>query len=72
MPMGANQRLILPKSFKPAGIKLGIKNRVLDVFVPQVALDGASVDALGCKLVAFGVPEHVGVDGKFDAGVFTY
>ncbi len=44
------RRSILPEVIETVGGKLGVEDRVLDVFVPQIVLDGTSVLAVVGKL----------------------
>jgi hypothetical protein len=61
---------VFAKSLKSAWVKLCIENSVLNVLMPQVALNGPSVLAPGSKRKALRVPQHVRVNGEFKAGLF--
>ena len=44
---------------------------MLNILVPQVVLYGSCVVAFIRKLVAAGMPQHVGMDWESDAGIDT-
>jgi len=44
---------------------------VLDIFVPQIVLQGAGVVAIVCKLEPAGMPEHVRMDCKRHLGALA-
>jgi len=64
----ADGRLVSPESVKSLGRQLGIPNRMRDVLVPQVVLDGSCVVPVVRQLVSAGVSQHVGVDREGDLG----
>lgn len=47
---------------------MGVNDGVLNVFMAEIGLNGSSIDAVGGKLIAFAVPEHVRMYRKFDTG----
>ena len=53
---------VLPESVEPGTGQLRVSDRVLNVFVAKVELDGPGVLALVGQLVTGGVPEHMGMD----------
>src|SRR5262249_2357268 len=57
-----------PEIPEPIGRQLGIADRVLDVLVPEVVLQGSSVVAVIGQLEAAGVAQHVGMDCKRHLG----
>ncbi len=52
-PARRAKELVLTKAFESMWIKLGVKHRVLYILVPEISLDGASVNAFRGKLVTF-------------------
>ena len=57
-----------PEVSESVGRKLGVAHRVLDVFVPEVVLQGAGVVAIVGELEATGMAQHVRMDGKRQLG----
>jgi hypothetical protein len=55
---------VLPETLEPVGRQVCINDRVADVPVPEVMLDGPSILAVVGEFVTGGVPQHVRVDGK--------
>ena len=55
---------ILPEIPEPVGRKLCVPNRVLDVFVPKIVLQGARVVAIIGEFEAAGMAKHVWVHAK--------
>ncbi len=55
---------IPPEILEPLRRKLGVSHRVLDVLVPEVVLQRASIVSLVGELVATGMAQHVGMDWK--------
>lgn len=53
---------VLPEILEPIRRHLGVSNRVHDIFMPQVVLEGPSIMPIVGQLVASGVPEHVRMD----------
>ena len=51
-----------PKVFEPVGRHFGIPDRVLNVLVPEVLLQGPRVVAIICELEPAGTAEHVRVE----------
>jgi len=56
--------LVLPELFETACRQFGVTDRVLDVLVTQIQLDGARVLAGVRQVKARRVTQHVGVDGE--------
>ena len=52
-----------PKVLEPVGRKLGVPDRVLNVLVPEVVLQGPSVVTIVGEFEPAGVAKHVRVDG---------
>src|SRR5262249_19806885 len=57
-----------PKIFEPVGRHFGVPDRVLNVLVPKVVLQGPGVVAIICELEPTGVAKHVWVDGEWHLG----
>ena len=57
-----------PKVFEPVGRHFGIPDRVLNVLVPEVLLQGPRVVAIICELEPAGMAKHVGVDRERHLG----
>src|SRR5215831_1767713 len=60
-----------PKVFEAVGCHFGVPDRVLDVPVPKVVLQGPRVVAIVGELEAAGVAKHVRVDGEWHLGGLT-
>src|SRR5262245_41162825 len=54
-----------PKVLEPVGRHFGVPDRVLDVLVAKVVLQGPRVVAIICELEPTGVAKHVRVDGEW-------
>jgi len=61
-----DQASVLPEILEPIRRHLGISNRVHDIFVAHVVLQGSSVMPIVGKLVACGVPEHVRMNWEWE------
>src|SRR5262249_41059475 len=59
---------IPPKVLEPVGRQFGVPDRVLDVLVSKVVLQGPRVVAIICELEPTGVAKHVRVDGEWHLG----
>ncbi len=59
--------LILPEVFEALGSHFRVPDRVVDVSMPQVVLDGAGIVSLGSEKVAAGMPELMGMDREVKA-----
>src|SRR5262245_39043924 len=57
-----------PKVLEPVGRHFGVSDRVLDVLVPEVMLQGPRVVAIVSELEPTGMAKHVGVDRKWHLG----
>ena len=57
-----------PKVFEPVGCHFGVPDRVLDVLVAKVALQGPRVVAIIGELEPTGVAKHVRVDREWHLG----
>ncbi len=51
--------LVVPESVEPIRRQLGVPNRVLDVFVSQVVLDGSGIVAIIGELETTRVSQHM-------------
>ena len=60
-----------PKVLEPIGRHFGVSDRVLDVLVPEVVLQGARVVAIVGELEPAGMAQHVGVDREWHLGGLT-
>jgi hypothetical protein len=58
------------KSLEPVGRHFGVPDRVLNVLVPEVALQGPRVVAIVGELEPAGVAKHVRVDRKWHVSGF--
>ena len=56
------------KVFEPVGRHFGIPDRVLNVLVPEVLLQGPRVVAIICELESAGMAQHVWVDRERHLG----
>ena len=66
--LGASTTLIPPKVLEPVGRHFGVSDRVLDVLVPKVVLQGPGVMAIVRELEPTGMAKHVRVDGEWHLG----
>ena len=57
-----------PKVLESVGRHFGVPDRVLDVLVPEVVLQGPGVVAIICELEPAGMAEHVRVDREWHLG----
>ena len=57
-----------PKVLEPVGRQFGVSDRVLDVLVPEVVLQGPGVMAIICELEPAGMAKHVRVDREWHLG----
>jgi hypothetical protein len=57
-----------PKVFEPVGRQFSVPDRVLNVFVPEVVLQGSRIVAIVGELEPTGVAQHVRVDRKWHLG----
>jgi hypothetical protein len=60
-----------PKVLESVGRYVGVPDRVLDVLVPEVVLQGPRVVAIIGQLEPAGMAQHVGVDRKWHLGGLT-
>ena len=60
--LGASTTLVPPKVLEPVGRHFGVPDRVLDVLVPEVVLQGPRVVAVVAQLESTGMAKHVRVD----------
>lgn len=65
MPILPN-RLVFPEAFEAVGGQFGVANRVLDVLVAKILLDGTGIVTIIRKLVASGMTKHVRVNWKIE------
>ena len=63
--------LVAPEFLEPRRRKLGVPHGVLNVLVPEVALNRARVLARICQIEAGSMPEHVRMNVEFDASRLT-
>src|SRR5262245_25618509 len=66
--LGASTTLIPPKVLEAVGRHFGVPDRVLNVLVPEVVLQGARVVAIVCELEPAGMAKHVRVDRECHLG----
>ena len=59
-----------PKVLEPVGSHFGVSDRVLDVLVPEVVLQGPRVMAIVGELEPASMAKHVRVDRKWHLGGF--
>ena len=57
-----------PKVLEPVGRHFGVSDRVLDVLVPEVVLQGPGVVAIVGELEPTGMAKHVGMDREWHLG----
>src|SRR5262249_43007570 len=57
-----------PKVLEPVWRHFGVPDRVLNVLVPEVVLQGSRVVAIVGELEPTGMAQHVGVDRKWHLG----
>ena len=57
-----------PKVLEPVGRHFGVSDRVLDVLVPEVVLQGPGVMAIVREFEPTGMAQHVGVDREWHLG----
>jgi len=62
---------VLPKILEPLGRELGVAHRVHDVLVSKIVLQRARVLSVVRKLVPGRVPQHVGMNWKWERGRLT-
>src|SRR5262249_39782658 len=60
-----------PKVLEPVGRHVGVPDRVLDVLVPEVVLQGARVVAIVGELEPAGMGQHVRVDREWHLGGYA-
>ena len=60
-----------PKLFEAVGSHFGVPNRVLDVLVPEVVLQGPRIVAIVCQLEPACMAKHVRVDREWHLGSLT-
>src|SRR6516162_8055173 len=60
-----------PKILEPVGRHVGVPDRVLDVLVPEVVLQGPRVVAIIGQFEATGMAKHVRVDREWHLGSLT-
>ena len=58
-------RSVLPEILEPIRRHLGVSNRVHDIFVAHVMLERPGIMPIVGKLIAGGMPKHVGVDREW-------
>jgi hypothetical protein len=62
---------VLPEILEPIGCHFGVANRVHDIFMAHIVLEGSGVVAIVGELVTSGVPEHVRVNREWELGSFS-
>src|SRR5262249_42030026 len=60
-----------PKLLESVGRHFGVSDRVLDVLVPEVVLQGPGVMAIIGQFEPPGMAQHVGVDREWHLGSLT-
>jgi hypothetical protein len=61
----------MPNVFEAVGCHFGVSDRMLNVFVPEVMLQGPRVVAIVGELEPTGMAKHVGVDREWHLGGLT-
>src|SRR5262245_56548872 len=69
--LGGSTTLIPPKVFEPVGCHFGVPDRVLDVLVAKVVLQGPRVVAIVGELEPAGMAKHVRVDRDWHVSGFA-
>jgi hypothetical protein len=64
----SRRELVPPKILEPVGRHVGVPDRVLDVLVPEVVLQGPRVVAIVGQLEPAGMAKHVGMDREWHLG----
>ncbi len=67
----ASFALIAPEVVKSVGRELGVPDRVLNILVSQVVLDGSCIMTIIGKLEPASMPQHVRMNRKPDTRPFT-
>jgi hypothetical protein len=62
---------VFPEILEAIWCHFGVSNRVHDIFVAHVVLESSRVMPIVGKLIASGVPEHMGVDREWEFCGFT-
>jgi hypothetical protein len=62
---------VLPEILEPIRRHFGVANRVHDIFMAHIVLEGSGVVPIVGKLVTSGVPEHVRVNREWELGSFS-
>jgi hypothetical protein len=66
--LGASTTLIPPKVLEPVGSHFGVSDRVLDVLVAEIVLQGPRVVAIVREFEPAGMAKHVRVDREWHLG----
>src|SRR5262245_66350954 len=66
--LGASTTLVPPKVLEPVGRHFGVSDRVLDVLVAEVVLQGPRVVTIIGQLEPARMAKHVRVDGEWQLG----
>jgi hypothetical protein len=69
--LGASTTLIPPKVPEAVGCHVGVSDRVLNVLVPEIVLQGSRVVAIVGELEPAGMAKHVWVDREWHLGGLT-
>ena len=67
----SRRELVPPKVLESVGRHFGVPDRVLNVLVPEVVLEGPRVVAIIGQLEPAGMAKHVGVDREWHLGSLT-
>jgi hypothetical protein len=65
------QSSILPKILESIRSHFSISNRVHDIFVPHIVLEGSGIMPVVGELIASRVPEHVRMDWEWELCGFS-
>ena len=62
---------VLPEILEPIRRHFGVANRVRDIFMAHIVLEGSRVMPIVGELVTSGVPEHVRMNREWELGSFS-
>jgi hypothetical protein len=62
---------VLPEILEPIRRHFGVANRVLDILMAHIVLEGSSVMSIVGELVTSGVSEHVRMNREWELGSFS-
>ncbi len=64
MNHGSEDLLIFPKIFKPIWREFSVDNRIFDISMSHIALNGARIMAVVGKVKSCAMTKHMRMDGK--------